>query len=111
PRSSRSPLHPPTAQRSSHSFPPRRPSALPPRENWVPGHLPAGARLAAALLLLYPGDDDVLIPLTLSPGYRRRSAAARRAPAGKRSEEHTSELQSCFELVCRLLLEKKKKGK
>src|SRR5699024_11318480 len=27
---------------------------------------------------------------------------------GKRSEEHTSELQSRFELVCRLLLEKKK---
>src|SRR5699024_11921531 len=29
-------------------------------------------------------------------------------PARKRSEEHTSELQSRFELVCRLLLEKKK---
>src|SRR5207249_12218216 len=28
---------------------------------------------------------------------------------GKRSEEHTSELQSRFDLVCRLLLEKKKK--
>src|SRR5699024_7350134 len=26
-----------------------------------------------------------------------------------RSEEHTSELQSCFDIVCRLLLEKKKK--
>src|SRR5438067_7255411 len=32
------------------------------------------------------------------------------APAGLgRSEEHTSELQSRFDLVCRLLLEKKKK--
>src|SRR5699024_11336738 len=29
----------------------------------------------------------------------------------KRSEEHTSELQSRFELVCRLLLEKKKTAK
>src|SRR2546427_6578090 len=29
--------------------------------------------------------------------------------AGKRSEEHTSELQSQSNLVCRLLLEKKKK--
>src|SRR5256885_1977207 len=29
--------------------------------------------------------------------------------AGKRSEEHTSELQSPCNLVCRLLLEKKKK--
>src|SRR5699024_11762929 len=28
--------------------------------------------------------------------------------ADKRSEEHTSELQSRFDLVCRLLLEKKK---
>src|SRR5689334_12414081 len=34
-------------------------------------------------------------------------AAAAGAPA--RSEEHTSELQSQFHLVCRLLLEKKKK--
>src|SRR5438034_6780639 len=30
---------------------------------------------------------------------------------GKRSEEHTSELQSHSDLVCRLLLEKKKKKK
>src|SRR5438067_9995901 len=30
---------------------------------------------------------------------------------GPRSEEHTSELQSRFDLVCRLLLEKKKKNK
>src|SRR5699024_8968560 len=31
------------------------------------------------------------------------------APEQSRSEEHTSELQSRFDLVCRLLLEKKKK--
>src|SRR5689334_23785171 len=31
--------------------------------------------------------------------------------SGTRSEEHTSELQSQFHLVCRLLLEKKKKNK
>src|SRR5260370_18949023 len=30
-------------------------------------------------------------------------------PADRRSEEHTSELQSHLNLVCRLLLEKKKK--
>src|SRR5437868_11096037 len=29
---------------------------------------------------------------------------------GRRSEEHTSELQSRFDLVCRLLLEKKNKN-
>src|SRR2546426_8881282 len=32
-----------------------------------------------------------------------------RRPPGRRSEEHTSELQSPCNLVCRLLLEKKKK--
>src|SRR5260221_1793000 len=32
----------------------------------------------------------------------------RRTEAGPRSEEHTSELQSHSDLVCRLLLEKKK---
>src|SRR2546427_9628253 len=37
----------------------------------------------------------------------RRSCARRRARAD-RSEEHTSELQSQSNLVCRLLLEKKK---
>src|ERR1039458_10746926 len=31
-----------------------------------------------------------------------------RAPTARRSEEHTSELQSLRHLVCRLLLEKKK---
>src|SRR5256885_4672182 len=46
-------------------------------------------------------------------GVTRRSGDARvlaRLTAGKgRSEEHTSELQSPCNLVCRLLLEKKKK--
>src|SRR5438093_6403083 len=40
----------------------------------------------------------------------RSSSRARRPPA-RRSEEHTSELQSLTNLVCRLLLEKKKKKK
>src|SRR2546422_4263685 len=35
----------------------------------------------------------------------------RRVVVGRRSEEHTSELQSRLHLVCRLLLEKKKKKK
>src|SRR5260370_19894771 len=35
--------------------------------------------------------------------------ARRRSPRARRSEEHTSELQSHLNLVCRLLLEKKKK--
>src|SRR5688572_30909658 len=37
--------------------------------------------------------------------------SARGARAADRSEEHTSELQSQSNLVCRLLLEKKKKKK
>src|SRR2546429_9480911 len=40
--------------------------------------------------------------------HRRRPGAARAADVD-RSEEHTSELQSRLHLVCRLLLEKKKK--
>src|SRR5689334_24374852 len=37
----------------------------------------------------------------------RRQAGRQRDARGLRSEEHTSELQSQFHLVCRLLLEKK----
>src|SRR5207249_8106686 len=45
---------------------------------------------------------------------RRNAAIATTNVSGEevsRSEEHTSELQSRFDLVCRLLLEKKKKKK
>src|SRR5260370_14951949 len=46
-------------------------------------------------------------------GRRPAGRAARRRPVpdgrSPRSEEHTSELQSHLNLVCRLLLEKKKK--
>src|SRR5436189_3393979 len=40
-----------------------------------------------------------------------RDRARAPLPDGPRSEEHTSELQSPMYLVCRLLLEKKKKKK
>src|SRR5256885_11197974 len=52
----------------------------------------------------------------LAPGRPRRPGAARARVDGadrrrrRRSEEHTSELQSPCNLVCRLLLEKKKKN-
>src|SRR3712207_7395434 len=42
------------------------------------------------------------------PGATRRPDRGPRAVGGRRSEEHTSELQSRQYLVCRLLLEKKK---
>src|SRR5437879_10792545 len=41
----------------------------------------------------------------------RELGACSRKILGERSEEHTSELQSPMYLVCRLLLEKKKKKK
>src|SRR2546426_8742902 len=49
--------------------------------------------------------------LTGDSGWRRRSTSTTspRASSALRSEEHTSELQSPCNLVCRLLLEKKKK--
>src|SRR5690606_40106350 len=46
----------------------------------------------------------------LAPGPRcAPQSQGRRKARGRRSEEHTSELQSRENLVCRLLLEKKKK--
>src|SRR5438067_6006839 len=60
-----------------------------------------------------PGDDGAL---TLGPFEQllvRRERKEKGGPMNwsvlKRSEEHTSELQSRFDLVCRLLLEKKNK--
>src|SRR5438270_8651492 len=47
----------------------------------------------------------------LATRYRYRVAANLKADLVARSEEHTSELQSQSNLVCRLLLEKKKKNK
>src|SRR2546422_3620620 len=44
------------------------------------------------------------------PRWQGRRIGGIRSP-GQRSEEHTSELQSRLHLVCRLLLEKKKKIK
>src|SRR5699024_12555178 len=63
-----------------------------------------------------PGRPGPRPPPTAGPAARphrtrRRCAHSRTPPGGGgwRSEEHTSELQSRFDLVCRLLLEKKKK--
>src|SRR2546425_8344825 len=59
-------------------------------------------------------DRTGLYPVTLPSGLGREAAGivtalGRLAPeAARRSEEHTSELQSLAYLVCRLLLEKKK---
>src|SRR2546430_3368426 len=54
---------------------------------------------------------DTIACLDCLPGEDVSHAAIRRVPtsAVRRSEEHTSELQSQSNLVCRLLLEKKKR--
>src|SRR6266481_7452224 len=44
-------------------------------------------------------------------GFSRSLPGFALLPGGPRSEEHTSELQSQFHLVCRLLLEKKNNTK
>src|SRR5262245_64124506 len=76
--------------RDLHSFPTRRSSDL----------SRAGARRRQP-----PAGPSVSSPRGAPPGRVRRSPAGARA---RRSEEHTSELQSLRHLVCRLLLEKKK---
>src|SRR5438067_2981527 len=53
---------------------------------------------------------DEALRRRVPPCCRRRGSPDHRKP-GARSEEHTSELQSRFDLVCRLLLEKKKREK
>src|SRR3712207_7650816 len=70
------------------------------------GRRPAGRRVQRVELLRRPGGEGT--PAQHWADRPRRRPAARRG-AGDRSEEHTSELQSRQYLVCRLLLEKKKK--
>src|SRR5476649_3063002 len=55
------------------------------------------------------GVQTCALPILHDRGQISRPAW-RRECRGKRSEEHTSELQSHSDLVCRLLLEKKKKN-
>src|SRR5205809_6024035 len=89
-----------------HSFPTRRSSDLTSRKPW-------------------PKDEEkrkqtpcARLGLRRKPTFSRAITRSRRCPAqncvqgtSSRSEEHTSELQSRLHLVCRLLLEKKKKKK
>src|SRR2546426_6107931 len=49
-----------------------------------------------------------LVPPLARLGRRRRRVTSAACSSRTRSEEHTSELQSPCNLVCRLLLEKKK---
>src|SRR5688500_19102039 len=57
------------------------------------------------MLRAVPGIEDISLSTN---GVRLAELASQLKDAGLRSEEHTSELQSPCNLVCRLLLEKKK---
>src|SRR5688572_31686261 len=63
--------------------------------------------------LTHARQRQVLVQFGLAEQHDLQQLAARCLEVGQqaRSEEHTSELQSQSNLVCRLLLEKKKKKK
>src|SRR3989449_1263257 len=69
------------------------------------------ALLAREALFLRRGDDLAVSEQTGGAVVIERREAKNVAVCHVRSEEHTSELQSRLHLVCRLLLEKKKKIK
>src|SRR2546430_5714549 len=72
-------------------------------------HPPPDARRGAALLA-QEQDGHVSVAAVLGSGSWGTTLAVHLEPDPRtRSEEHTSELQSQSNLVCRLLLEKKKK--
>src|SRR5699024_11695299 len=94
-----------------HSFPTRRSSDLMfVTKCWnVKGHLEDHMHhIDEAAQLLRKGE---VVAFPTETVYGLGADATNEGAVGKattRSEEHTSELQSRFDLVCRLLLEKKK---
>src|SRR5205085_12158305 len=96
------------APRALHSFPTRRSSDLPPAagaaDTIVVRH--AAVNVGARSLTDWPKPASLLPALATSPD----AVAFGEVYLTWRSEEHTSELQSQSNLVCRLLLEKKKKN-
>src|SRR5207248_8961011 len=61
--------------------------------------------------LFASGPITAILPTDFARGSRLTSFFSSTTLSLARSEEHTSELQSPYDLVCRLLLEKKKKKK
>jgi 8-oxo-dGTP pyrophosphatase MutT (NUDIX family) len=53
-----------------------------PRSGWKPGHYPEDARIAAALLLIYPGDRGPSVPLTVRASGLARHAGQISLPGG-----------------------------
>src|SRR5205085_8932778 len=67
-----------------------------------------GASLVRSSIIRLCFENYFVICDRLFPFAFRDKGKATKAPGPNRSEEHTSELQSQSNLVCRLLLEKKK---
>src|SRR5204862_2967999 len=82
---------------------PPQPAARPGRQPQPQHEVVWWWRVAAVCGLL----ATVMMALVVVERWRPASRDAHAAPAAARSEEHTSELQSRRDLVCRLLLEKK----
>jgi len=61
----------------------------PPRTGWTPGEFPSDARIAAGLLLLYPGARGVSIPLTVRASHLKRHAGQISLPGGATDEGET----------------------
>src|SRR5690625_7904719 len=76
-------------------------------ERDAPGDLVAGLSIAPEIELLDSNAVDPSLAGLIGLGFALVFFMTTRA---NRSEEHTSELQSRGHLVCRLLLEKKKKN-
>ena len=61
----------------------------PPRSGWRPGHLPPDARRAAALVLVYPLDNGVAVPLTVRATGLVRHGGQISLPGGAADEGET----------------------
>src|SRR5699024_11625216 len=93
-----------------HSFPTRRSSDL---HVYAYGQQCPKAKgiIHLGATSCYVGDNtDIIVMAEALKLVRKKLVNVINELAGFRSEEHTSELQSRFDLVCRLLLEKKKEN-
>src|SRR5205807_7175207 len=75
------------------------------------GQLVGGAPRNRRLLVAGGHEGQVLLAVVVEAKGSRGRLGGRTGIPARRSEEHTSELQSPCNLVCRLLLEKKKNPK
>src|SRR5438034_8021098 len=82
---------------------------LPPRSTLFPYTTLFRSRNVATWTPVSRQDQPWSLSVSVPTPWSRRPPMTKVDPA--RSEEHTSELQSHSDLVCRLLLEKKKKKK